>query len=150
LCLRRALVIQGVQQSKREFLLTDGASELDFFRIVILTQSHIKQFLIFVFTRPATRIQAVQQSKKEFVITDGATELDFFHVKYPEGSGGAQRKHLHLDKEHFKKAKQSIIRINNPQDSLCLRRALIIALLLHAQKVDIPEWEKKCHSIYSH
>jgi hypothetical protein len=91
----------------------------------------------------------VQQSKKEFLISDGATELDFFHFKYPEGSGGAQRKHLHLDKDKFKLSKRAIVQINNPQDSLCLRRAIVIALL-HAQKVDSPEWEKKCHSIYSH
>jgi hypothetical protein len=50
------------------------------------------------------KIQAVQQSKKEFVLTDGATQLDFFHVNYPEGSGGSQKKHLHLDKEKFKKS----------------------------------------------
>jgi hypothetical protein len=36
------------------------------------------------------KIEAVQQSKKEFLITDGGMEIDFFHVKYPEGSGGAQ------------------------------------------------------------
>jgi hypothetical protein len=51
------------------------------------------------------KIEAAQQSKKEFLLTDGATELDFFHVKYPEGSGGAKMKHLHLDKENFKKKK---------------------------------------------
>jgi hypothetical protein len=55
------------------------------------------------------KIQAVQQSKREFLITDGAAELDFFHVKYPEGSGGAKKKHLHLDKENFKKKKRAIV-----------------------------------------
>ena len=50
------------------------------------------------------KIEGVQQSKKEFLLADGATELDFFHVKYPEGSGGAKFKHLHLDKENFKKS----------------------------------------------
>jgi hypothetical protein len=48
-----------------------------------------------------TEIEGVQQSKKEFFLRDGATELDFFHVKYPEGSGGKKKKHLHLDKEKF-------------------------------------------------
>jgi hypothetical protein len=65
-------------------------------------------------------MEAVQQSKKEFLITDGAMELDFFHVKYPEGSGGSKMKHLHVDKEKFKKSKQAILKINNPRDSLCL------------------------------
>jgi hypothetical protein len=51
----------------------------------------------------------VQQSKKEFILTDGATEIDFFHVKYPEGSGGAKMKHLHMDKEKFKKSKRAIV-----------------------------------------
>jgi hypothetical protein len=46
-------------------------------------------------------------------------------VKYPQGSGGAQKKHLHLDKEKFKKSKQSIVQIHNPWDSLCLPRAII-------------------------
>jgi hypothetical protein len=42
-------------------------------------------------------------------------------VKYPEGSGGNIKKHLHLDKENFKKKKKrAIIQILNPWDSLCL------------------------------
>jgi hypothetical protein len=53
--------------------------------------------------------EGVQQSKKEFLLTDGATELDFFHVKYPEGSGGNRKKHLHLDKEKFKKSQSHSI-----------------------------------------
>jgi hypothetical protein len=91
-----------------------------------------------------SKIQAVQQSKREFLLTDGATELDFFHVKYPEGSGGGKFKHLHLDKEKFKQSKRAIVRINNPQDSLCLPRAIVVTRL-HAQKPDHPdpEWEKK-------
>jgi hypothetical protein len=90
------------------------------------------------------KIQAVQQSKKEFLIFDGATELDFFHVQYPEGSGGAKMKHLHLDKEKFKKSKRAIVEIVNPWDSLCLPRALAVTRL-HAQKPDVPdpEWDKK-------
>ena len=39
----------------------------------------------------------IQQKKNSS--SDGATELDFFHVKYPEGSGRAKFRHLHLDKE---------------------------------------------------
>jgi hypothetical protein len=88
------------------------------------------------------KIEAVQQSKKEFVITDGATELDFFHVKYPEGSGGKKFKHLHLDKENFKKKKQSIVQIHNPKDSLCLPRAIAVTRL-HAQKPHVPDFDKK-------
>jgi hypothetical protein len=90
------------------------------------------------------KIQAVQQSKKEFLLTDGATELDFFHVKYPEGGGGAKMKHLHLDKLEFIKKKRSFVQIHNPEDSLCLPRALVVTRL-HAQKPDVvdPEWDKK-------
>jgi hypothetical protein len=84
------------------------------------------------------KIEGVQQSKKEFLLTDGGMEIDFFHVKYPEGSGGNAKKHLHLDKEEFKKKKRAIIRINNPEDSLCLPRALVVARL-HAQKPDLPD-----------
>jgi hypothetical protein len=83
------------------------------------------------------KIEGVQQSKKEFVLTDGATELDFFHVKYPEGSGGNIKKHLHLDKENFKKKKQAIVQIHNPQDSLCLPRAIVVTRL-HAQNPKFP------------
>jgi hypothetical protein len=75
------------------------------------------------------KVEGVQQSKKEFLITDGATELDIFHIKYPQGSGGAKRKHLHLDKENFKKSKRAIIQIVNPWDSLCLPRALVVTCL---------------------
>jgi hypothetical protein len=57
------------------------------------------------------KIEAVQQSKKEFLLTDVATELDFFHVKYPEGSGRAKMKHLHLDIEKFKKSKEPLWRL---------------------------------------
>jgi hypothetical protein len=90
------------------------------------------------------KIQSIQHFKKEFLLTDGAMELDFFHVQYPQGSGGAKRNHLHLDKENFKKKKQAIIQINNPWDSLCLPRTIVVARL-HAQKPEVsdPEWEKK-------
>jgi hypothetical protein len=76
------------------------------------------------------KIEGVQQSKKEFLITDGATQLDFFHVKYPEGSGGSKLKHLHLDKENFKKSKRAIVQIQNPWDSLCLPRAIVVTLFM--------------------
>ena len=84
------------------------------------------------------KIEGVQQSKKEFILTDGATELDFFHVRYPEGSGGNSKKHLHLDKENFKKKKQSIVQIKNPEDSLCLPRAIAVTRF-HAQKPDVAD-----------
>jgi hypothetical protein len=90
------------------------------------------------------KIEAVQQSKKEFVISDGGTQLDFFHVKYPEGSGGNTKKHLHLDKENFKKKKRAIVQIVNPLDSLCLPRAIAVTRL-HSQKPDVPspDFDKK-------
>ena len=86
------------------------------------------------------KIEAVQQSKKEFLLTDGATELDIFHVKYPEGSGGNKKKHLHVDKEKFKKSKRAIVQIDNPWDSLCLPRAIVVTRL-HAQKPEVPDPE---------
>jgi hypothetical protein len=64
-------------------------------------------------------------------------EIDFFHVKYPEGSGGSKFKHLHLDKENFKK-KRAIVQIINPWDSLCLPRAIVVARL-HTQKPEVPD-----------
>jgi hypothetical protein len=90
------------------------------------------------------KIESVQQSKKEFLISDGGTELDFFHVKYPEGSGCTKMKHLHLDKDKFKKKKRGIIQINNPRDSLCLPRAIVVTRL-HAQKPEVPspDFDKK-------
>jgi hypothetical protein len=90
------------------------------------------------------KIEGVQQSKKEIVISDGGMEIDFFHVKYPEGSGGAKMKHLHLDKEKFKRSKRAIIQIHNPWDSLCLPRAIVVTRL-HAQKPEVPnpDFDKK-------
>jgi hypothetical protein len=61
-------------------------------------------------------------------------------VKYPEGSGGKAKKHLHLDKENFKKKKQAIVQIHSPWDSLYLPRALVVARL-HAQKPEVPDPE---------
>jgi hypothetical protein len=51
---------------------------------------------------------------------------------------------LHLDKEKFKKKKRVIVQIKNPEDSLCLPRAIAVTRL-HAQKPDVPdpEWDKK-------
>jgi hypothetical protein len=65
-------------------------------------------------------------------------------VKYPEGSGGSKFKHLHLDKENFKKKNRAIVQIVNPWDSLCLPRAQVVARL-HAQKPDVPspDFDKK-------
>jgi hypothetical protein len=90
------------------------------------------------------KIEAVQQSKREFLLTDGATELDFFHVKYPEGSGGSKMKHLHVDEEKFKKKKRGIIQIDNPWDSLCLPRAIVVTRL-YTQKPEVPspDFDKK-------
>jgi hypothetical protein len=90
------------------------------------------------------KIEAVQQSKKEFLSTDWGTQLDFFHVKYPEGRGCTKFKHLHLNKEKFKKKKQAIVQIHNPWDYLCLPRAIVVTRL-HAQKPKVPdlEWEEK-------
>jgi hypothetical protein len=70
-------------------------------------------------------------------------ELDFFHVKYPQGSGGSKFRHLHLNKENFKK-KQAIVQIHNHWYSLCLPHAIVVTSL-HAQKPKIPdpECEKK-------
>jgi hypothetical protein len=45
--------------------------------------------------------------------------------------------HLCLDKEKFKKSKRAIVQINNPWDSLCLPRAIVVARL-HAQKPEVP------------
>jgi hypothetical protein len=59
-------------------------------------------------------------------------------VKYPEGSGGNIKKHLHLDKENFKMSKRAIVQIVNPQDSLCLPRAIVVTRL-HAQKPEVPD-----------
>lgn len=83
------------------------------------------------------KIEAVQQSKKDFTITDGAAELEMFHVKYQQGSGGNQMKHLQGNRETFKSAKRSILRIQN-DDTLCLPRAIVVARL-HAQKPSDPE-----------
>ena len=83
------------------------------------------------------KIEAVQQSKKDFTITDGAAELEMFHVKYQQGSGGNQMKHLQGNRETFKSTKRSILRIQN-DDTLCLPRAIVVARL-HAQKPSDPE-----------
>jgi hypothetical protein len=48
------------------------------------------------------------------------------------------RKCLHLNKENFKKKKRATVQIPNPQDSLCLPRAIVV-VRLHAQKPEVPD-----------
>ncbi|XP_052681401.1 uncharacterized protein LOC128162281 [Crassostrea angulata] len=92
------------------------------------------------------KVQAVQQSKKEFTITDGSAEFELFHVKYPQGSGGQSVKHLHSNKEKFKKGKRSVLKIENLGDHLCLPRAIVVARL-HSQRptdpLELPGWKKQ-------
>ncbi|XP_061170747.1 uncharacterized protein LOC133180197 [Saccostrea echinata] len=90
------------------------------------------------------KIEAVQQSKKDFKLGDGSMEFDMFHVKYPEGSGGNNTKHLMINKDTFLKGKKSIVQIDNPWDKMCLARAIVITRL-HSEKPENPdlEWEKR-------
>lgn len=78
-------------------------------------------------------------------MTDGAIQFEFFHVQYPEGGGGNKKKHLLVNKENFKKGKQSIVSIKNT-DSLCLPRAIVVARF-HSKKpqdpVALEVWEKQ-------
>lgn len=92
------------------------------------------------------KIEAVQQSKKEFTITDGSAQFELFHVKYPQGSGGQSLKHLDSSKEKFKKGKQSVLKIVNPWDHLCLSRAIVVARLYSHKPQDpqaLKEWQKQ-------
>lgn len=92
------------------------------------------------------KVQAVQQSKKDFTITDGSAEFELFHVKYPQGSGGQKVRHLHANKEKFKKGKRSVLKIKNVGDHLCLPRAIVVARL-HSQRpsdpLELPRWKKQ-------
>lgn len=92
------------------------------------------------------KVQAVQQSKKDFTITDGSAEFELFHVKYPQGSGGQKVRHLHANKEKFKKGKRSVLKIKNVGDHLCLPRAIAVARL-HSQRpsdpLELPRWKKQ-------
>lgn len=83
------------------------------------------------------KVQAVQQSKKEFTITEGSAEFELFNVKYPQGSGCQSVKHLHTNKEKFKKGKTSVLKIENIGDHLCLPRAIVVARL-HSQRPTDP------------
>ncbi|XP_061166278.1 uncharacterized protein LOC133175177 [Saccostrea echinata] len=67
-----------------------------------------------------------------------------FHVKYPQGSGGNNSKHLMINKDTFLKGKKSIVQIDNPWDKMCLARAIVITRL-HSEKPENPdlEWEKR-------
>ena len=70
--------------------------------------------------------------------------LEIFHVKYQQGSGGHQVKHLQANRETFKTAKRSL-RIQN-DFTLCLPRAIVVARM-HAQKPSdtdlLPTWNRE-------
>lgn len=79
------------------------------------------------------KVQAVQQSKKDFNIMNGSAEIELFQAKYPQGSGCQSVKHLHTNKEKFKKGKRSVLKIENLGDHLCLPRAIVVGRL-HSQR----------------
>ena len=74
------------------------------------------------------QMEKVLQSNTEFKLNDGLLKMDITHTKPPRGSGKPKRLTTELDSKVFAQKKQSIIQINNTEDSLCFARAVIVGM----------------------
>jgi hypothetical protein len=83
------------------------------------------------------KIQHVQQSNDQFDITDGKATLSMTHVSPPQGTG---RKKVSMV-NGFRSIKRSLVQINNPQDQMCLVRAIVVGRT-YADKNDTSEWKR--------
>ena len=72
-----------------------------------------------------SNVEKVVQSNEDFRLNDTVT-IDLIHVEMPRGSGRCKWTTLNI-RDHLKK-KQSVIRIINNKDNLCLARALAVAI----------------------
>ncbi|KAK3087574.1 hypothetical protein FSP39_007682 [Pinctada imbricata] len=93
-------------------------------------------------------VQKVQQSNEDFKMEDGQTTIDLLHVEMPMGSGGESLKHLHSNKEAFRKGKRSIVSIVNDKDHMCLSRAIVVTMVnTNRPEKDSEDWKKEWDKI---
>ena len=73
-----------------------------------------------------SQVEKVVQSNEEFRLND-EVNIDILRVQMPQGSGKSNLKRTTYDLREYLKKKQSVICINNKDDT-CLARALVVAI----------------------
>ena len=86
--------------------------------------------------RVYSALERVIQSNQEFRLNDTVT-IDLNHVESPQGSG--KKKRTTFDIDDFLSQKNSVVRIKNNDDDMCLARALVVA---RAKKDNDPRYNQ--------
>ena len=88
------------------------------------------------------QMEKVSQSNTEFKLNDGLLKMDITHTKPPKGSGKPKRLTTELDSKVFSQKKQSVIQINNTEDSLCFARAVVVGMC-YSERENTETWNKR-------
>ena len=88
------------------------------------------------------QMEKVLQSNTEFKLNDGLLKMDITHTKPPRGSGKSKYMTSELDSKVFAQKKQSIIQINNTEDSLCFARAVVVGMC-YSERENTETWNKR-------
>ena len=72
--------------------------------------------------------------------------LDITYTKPPRGSGKSKYMTSELNSKVFAQKKQSIIQINNTEDSLCFARAVVVGMC-YSERENTETWNKRWHYI---
>ena len=91
-------------------------------------------------------MEKVLQSNAEFKLNDGFLTFDITHTKPPKGSGKPKRMSTELDSKVFSQKKQSVIQINNAEDSLCFARAVVVGIC-YSERKNTETWNKRWNYI---
>ena len=92
------------------------------------------------------QMEKVLQSNTEFKLNDGLLTLDITHTRPPRGGGKPKRMSTELDSKVFAQKKQSIIQINNTEDSLCFARAVVVGMC-YSERENTETWNKRWNYI---
>ena len=92
-------------------------------------------------------IERVMQSNDKFKINDGQMRIDVTVCRLPTGSGRKPLHHgLYFESENMCQNKQSIVKINNTKDSMCMARAIVVGKC-NADKDGSEAWKKNWEQI---
>ena len=87
------------------------------------------------------QMEKVLQSNTEFKLNDGLLKMDITHTKPPRGNGKNYMS-TELDSKFFAQKKQSVIQINNTEDSLCFARAVVVGMC-YSERENTETWNKR-------
>lgn len=91
-----------------------------------------------------SEIEKVAQSNESFKFEDKGLKLEMTHTKMPDGSGRKYPRGLKswglMNAKDLSTLKRCITRIENPNDSMCLARAISVGIV-SVSKHNTPEWK---------